>query len=113
MDRDVIEAVEKAWAAGDPVNRTGLRSAVNGSRDRLQASIERLLESGRLYEVQVPAAVRVNSNSRAFLVALTAAEAESYLAGGSVPPEELVVPKSWCRDGAPRTGAGAAGRAGS
>lgn len=113
LDRDVIEAVEKAWAAGDPLNRTGLRSVVSGSRDRLQASIERLLESGRLYEVQVPAAVRLNSNSRAFLVALTAAEAESYLAGGSVPPEKLVVPKSWCRDGKPKTGAGAAGRAGS
>lgn len=98
LRQSVRDAVETAWALGNPLNREGVKAKVPRKRNDVTDTIENLLSERWLVEVQVPARERVNSRKSAFLVALTAAEHDAVGAGDSVPAAKLVIPASWRKE---------------
>lgn len=92
----VLDAVQTAWQAGNPLSKTGARAKVPGKTQEVAACIERLLAEQWLVEVDVPAKERCNNSKKAFLVRLSTPEHEAVTqAGAQVPAEKLAIPPTW------------------
>lgn len=95
MRQAIVGAVEAAWLAGDPVNRTGLRSRVGLKAADVGQEVEALLSEGWLYEVEVPKAQRTNIKRDRFLVKLDTLEHDEFIRSGTVPEAKKAIPKGW------------------
>jgi len=95
LRQDIRDAVSEAWAAGNPLNRAGVKAKVRRKTSEVVAMLENLLNERWLIEVDVPAKQRTNNSKAAYLVRLTTEEHESVLAGGALPADKLVIPPSW------------------
>jgi hypothetical protein len=96
--RDVVQA---AWAAGAPLNRTGVRAKINRNAEAVGDCIENLVNERWLVEVPVPPKERSVNSRSAFLVSLTPQEHEAVLRDEGLPRHKLVVPASWKKPAIP------------
>lgn len=93
---NVLEVVQLAWQAGNPLSKTGAKAKVPHKAQEVAACIERLLAEQWLVEVDVPAKERRNNSKKAFLVALSTPEHDAVTqAGKQVPAEKLAIPATW------------------
>jgi hypothetical protein len=95
LRQDVINAVETAWQAEIPLNRSSLKSNLNRNASAVVAMIDKLLSERWLHKVTIPSRDRITSSKSSFLVSLTADEREVVLAGGNLPADKLLIPDSW------------------
>jgi RecA-family ATPase len=95
LHKDIRDAVEAAWQAGNPLNRSGLKATLHRNAAAAVTAISELISNGWLYEVPIPTAIRTSSSKSSFLVSFTAEEREAVLAGGNLPTNKLVIPDSW------------------
>jgi len=95
LHQDTIKAVDDAWQAGNPLNRSGLKSKLNRNSAAVVAMTDRLLSERWLIEVTVPTKERIVNSKSSFIVSLTAEERETFLTDGSLPPVKKLVPDSW------------------
>lgn len=95
LRQDIRDAVELAWVTGNPLNRAGVMAKLSRKRQTVSAMIENLLSEQWIYEVAVPAKVRVMNCKSAFLVNFTTEEHEAVLGGTGLPAAKLVIPASW------------------
>lgn len=95
LHQEVVSAVEAAWQAGNPLNRTGIKNILNRNAAAVVSMTERLLSERWLTEVTVPTKDRIVNSKSSFLVSLKAEERETVLAGGSLPTDKLLIPDSW------------------
>lgn len=95
MRQAIFDAVQIAWQAGNPINKTGVRSCVKLKGADVLQEIEALLSEGWLYEVEVPKAQRTNTAKARFLVKLDTPEHEEFRRSGIVPAAKRVIPQSW------------------
>lgn len=96
MREAVLDAVQVAWQAGNPINKTGVKGKVEGfKKDDIGQEVEALLAEGWLHEVEVPSKQRINSNKARFLVKLDTPEHDDFMRSGIVPATKLVIPQSW------------------
>lgn len=91
----VLDAVEAAWTAGNPLPRSALPSSVGRNKQAVTDTIEKLLAEGWLLEVEVPARQRTNAKRARFLVRLASGEREAMLQGEPAPEEKMAIPASW------------------
>lgn len=92
---DVLDAVESAWALGNPLNRAGIKAQVPRKSQDVVNCIERLLTERWLVEVHVPARERTHPRKDAFLVRLSTPEHDAVTCGDPLPVAKLTVPPSW------------------
>ena len=97
LRQDVRDAVEIAWALGNPLNRGGVKAKVHRKNSDVGTVLEILLNERWLHEVDIPSKERTNSKRSAFLVNLTTEEHEAVLRGEGLPSNKLVIPDSWKR----------------
>ncbi len=95
LRQDIRDAVQVAWMAGNPLNRAGVKAKVRRKASDVVAMLENLLNERWLYEVTVPAAVRLINSKAAFLVNLTTEEHEAVLSGDGLLEAKLAIPPSW------------------
>lgn len=96
MREAVLDAVQVAWQAGNPINKTGVKTSITGfKKDDIGHEVEALLAEGWLHEVEVPSKQRVNSKKSRFLVKLDTPEHDDFKLSGIVPATKLVIPQSW------------------
>lgn len=96
MRMAVLDAVQVAWQAGNPLSKTGAKAAVPHKAQEVATCIERLLAEQWLVEVDVPLKERKVNSKKAFLVALTPPEHDAVtLAGEPIPAAKLVIPPTW------------------
>ncbi len=95
LRQDIRDAVDVAWATGNPLNRAGVKAKVRRKAADVVTMIENLLSERWLYEVSVPSKLRTNNKRSAFLVNLTTEEHEALLVSGELPSAKLEVPSSW------------------
>jgi hypothetical protein len=95
LRQDIRDAVQLAWEAGNPLNRAGVKAKISRKAADVVAMLENLLSERWLYEVAVPAKVRVVNSKIAFLVNLTTEEHEAILSDGALPADKLEIPASW------------------
>ena len=95
LRQDIRDAVEVAWTSGNPLNRAGVKAKVRRKTSDVVAMLENLLSEQWLYEVAVPAKVRIMNCKAAFLVSFTTEEHEAVIADGDLPAAKLVIPASW------------------
>jgi len=98
LHQDIVSAVEAAWQAGNPLNRSGLKSKLNRNATAVVAMTDRLLSEQWLVEVPVPTKDRIVNSKSSFLVSLTKDERDAILAGGSLPADKLLIPDSWRKE---------------
>ncbi len=101
MRQDVRDAVETAWQAGNPLNRAGVLAQLNRKRQTVSMVIENLLSERWLYEVPVPAKIRIVNSKAAYLVNFTTDEHEALLRGDGLPSAKLEIPQSWQKPAIP------------
>jgi hypothetical protein len=92
---EVLEAVAASWADKQPLNKTGVCSAIKRAKTTVVSAIDGLLASSHLYTVEIPEKVRLVRTRGAFLVHLNDEEREEFIKSGKVPEAKLVVPPSW------------------
>jgi len=95
LRQDIRDAVETAWQTGNPLNRAGVKAKIRRKTSDVVAMLENLLSERWLYEVTVPAKVRIVNSKAAFLVNFSTEEHEAVLSGGVLPANKLVIPASW------------------
>lgn len=96
MREAIFDAVQVAWQGGNPINKTGVKSAVRGFKTQdVGQEVEALLAEGWLYEVEVPKAQRTNAKRDRFLVKLDTPEHDVFMRSGIVPDAKQVIPQSW------------------
>ena len=95
MRQAILDAVEAAWLAGEPINRTGLRNRVGLKAADVGQEVEALLSEGWLREVEVPRAQRTNVKRDRFLVKLDTSEHDEFMRSGTVPEAKKAIPQSW------------------
>ena len=96
MRQAIFDAVQIAWQGGNPINKTGVKSAVRGFKTQdVGQEVEALLSEGWLHEVEVPKAQRTNAKRDRFLVKLDTPEHDVFMRSGIVPAAKLVIPQSW------------------
>lgn len=96
MRQAIMDAVQIAWQGGNPINKTGAKSAVRGFKKQdVGQEVEALLSEGWLYEVEVPSKERTNTKRSHFLVRLDTHEHEEFRRSGIVPETKKVIPQSW------------------
>lgn len=91
LEQRLIKLVDEHHADGKPLNRTSLKSLAGGKGLTATAAIEKLLLDGWLYEVEIPAAIRL-PNKKVFLISLTDSERKALLDTGSPPLEKCEIP---------------------
>lgn len=89
---EILSAVEAALAAGNPVNRTGLRSMVSGNFCETTQTLDQLMVEEWIHEVTIPISQRKHPKKDKFLIRLTDAERRSYQETGELPPEKVTPP---------------------
>ena len=95
LRQNIRDAVKVAWVAGNPLNRAGVKAKVRHKNSDVVAMLKNLLNERWLFEVAVPAAVRLVNSKAAFLVGLTTEEHEAALSGAGLPEDKLAIPASW------------------
>lgn len=95
MREAILNAVTIAWQAGNPINKTGVRSRVRLKAADVGQEVEALLSEGWLYEVEVPSNQRTNAKRDRFLVKLDTPEHDDFVRSGIVPDAKKVIPQSW------------------
>lgn len=94
----ILNAVQVAHQAGNPLAKTGVRAVVRGfKKDAILIEVEALLSEGWLHAVDVPKGQRANNNKTSFLVRLSTEEHESFMRSGYVPEAKKVIPQSWLK----------------
>lgn len=101
LREEVRKVIEEAHQGGFPLSRTGVRAKVGGQTTKAGDCIQNLLDEQWIYEVEVPAKERTNSNRKSFLVNFTTAEHEAILRDGEIPAAKLVIPASWKKSAIP------------
>lgn len=96
----LVQLVANAFAQGQRLNKSALRSQAGGNATTTGHTIDALLADGWLYEVEIPAPDRLR-NKASFLVALTDSEREAFTATGEPPAHKLVIPPDWRKPPAP------------
>ena len=92
---EILDAVQTAWAVGEPLSRRGVRGKVRRNVAAVNDMVELLVCESWLVEVTVPTKERTNNRRSAFLVALIAPERMVYLESGKLPEAKQVIPASW------------------
>lgn len=95
LRQSIRDAVDTAWMAGNPLNRTGLRAMIKRNHETVNDTIENLLTEQWMYEVHVPAKERIHPKKSLYLVNFSTVEHEAILAGNGLPDVKLIVPESW------------------
>lgn len=96
MREAVLDAVQVAWQAGNPLSKNGIKGTVRGFRSPdVMQEVEALLAEGWLYPVEVPKHERQTPSKAAFLVRLDAPEHDEFRESGTIPTAKLVIPASW------------------
>jgi RecA-family ATPase len=101
LRQDIRDAVQLAWVAGNPLNRAGVKAKVRRKTSDVVAMLENLLSERWLFEVTVPAKIRIVNSKAAFLVSLTTEEHEAVLSDGALPADKLEIPASWQKQATP------------
>lgn len=101
MREAIMNEVQVAWQAGNPISKNGLKSRVSGRAADVGRQVESLLSEGWLYEVEVPRGQRMNNNKARFLVKLDTPEHDEFMRSGTVPAAKLAIPQSWRKTGIP------------
>lgn len=98
MRQTILDAVEAAWQAGDPLNKTGVKEQINGFRKNvIREEVDALLDEGWLYQVEVPKGRQGNNAKTRFLVRLDAHERDEFMRSGNVPSPKLATPQGWLK----------------
>lgn len=92
-----LELATKYRHEGNPVGKSGLRTAMTGKNAVCSEVIEKLLLEQWLVEVPVPSKVRSNPSKAAFLIALTDEERRIYQATSALPRQKAEIPNSWLK----------------
>jgi RecA-family ATPase len=95
LRQDIRDAIETAWQTGNPLNRAGVLAKLNRKRQTVSTVIENLLSERWLYEVPVPAKIRIVNSKAAYLVNFTTLEHEALVRGDGLPSAKMVIPASW------------------
>lgn len=101
LRQDIRDAIQVAWVAGNPLNRAGVKAKVRRKTSDVVAMTENLLSERWLYEVAIPAKIRMVNSKAAFLVSLTTEEHEAVLSDGALPADKLEIPASWQKQAVP------------
>lgn len=91
----VLDAVQIAWQAGNPLSKNGVKGKVSGKAAEVIKEVESLLADGWLHEVEVPSSIRRVSSKARFLVRLDAAEHDEFERSGDIPKAKQAIPESW------------------
>lgn len=94
---EILDTVEGAWAAGNPVNRTGLRLRIGGRNIETSQALEQLMGEGWVHEITIPKNQRTHPKRDGFLIRLTDAERRAYQETGELPPEKVTPPPTWIK----------------
>ena len=101
MRESVLDAVQVAWQAGNPLSKTGVKTTVRDfKKSDIWTEVEALIAEGWLHEVEVPQRQRIGSKAR-FLVRLDTPEHDDFMRSGIVPAAKLVIPESWKKPSKP------------
>ena len=92
---EVISKVETAWSLGIPLNRTEVKRQIKLNNSKVVGVIKNLLTEGKLYEINIPNKLRINTSKSRFLISLNEIEQAAYLADGTIPALKKVIPESW------------------
>jgi hypothetical protein len=95
LREEILEAVTVAWLNKEPLNKAAVRGLVKRGTATVVSTIEALLASNHLYEVQVPLNERAIKTRGAFLVSLNDQEREELTQSGEVPEAKQEIPPSW------------------
>jgi hypothetical protein len=96
MREAILDAVQVAFQAGNPLSKNGIKGTVRGFRSPdVAQEVEALLAEGWLHEVEVPSKQRINNAKARFLVKLDAPEHDEFRQSGKLPPSIFEVPASW------------------
>jgi RecA-family ATPase len=101
LRQDIRDAVETAWQTGNPLNRAGVLANLNRKRQTVSMVIENLLSERWLYEVPVPAKIRIVNSKAAYLVSFTTLEHDALVRGDGLPSAKMVIPASWQKPSIP------------
>ncbi|MEO0002813.1 MAG: hypothetical protein RLZZ22_505 [Pseudomonadota bacterium] len=101
MREAVLDAVQIAWQAGNPLSKNGVRGKVSGKAAEVLREVESLMADGWLHEVEVQSKQRVNNAKARFLVRLDTPEHDDFMQSGVLPDAKLVVPASWKKSSIP------------
>lgn len=92
----ILSRLDTSRMTGEPLSRTSLKAEIKGFKnERITGVIEILINEGWIYEVDIPAQLRVNVNKRAFLVGLKDDERRMLQAGMALPPAVTAIPPGW------------------
>ncbi len=101
MREAIMNAVQVAWQAGNPLSKTGVKITVRHfKKSDIWDELESLLAEGWLHEVEVPRQQRIGSKAR-FLAQLDTPEHDDFIRSGIVPAAKLVIPDSWKKPSKP------------
>ena len=92
---EILDAVQTAWAVGEPLSRRGVRGKVRRNVAAVNDMVELLVCESWLVEVTVPTKERTNNRRSSFLVALITPERMVYMESGKLPDAKQVIPASW------------------
>jgi hypothetical protein len=95
LREEILGAVATAWADKQPLNKGAVRDVVKRANKTVVSTVDGLLASGHLYQVEIPEKDRLVRTRGAFLVQLNDEEREEFIRSGTVPAAKLVVPPSW------------------
>jgi RecA-family ATPase len=95
LRQDIRDAIETAWQTGNPLNRAGIKAKIPRQTALVGKTIENLLSEQWLYEVPVPAKIRICNSKAAYLVSFTTLEHEALVRGDGLPSAKMVIPASW------------------
>lgn len=95
LRQDIINAVEAAWQAGNPLNREGVKAMTNRKESVVGNSMVTLLAEGWLQEVEVPSKVRLHPRKKSFFISLSVEEHAAVLREEGLPTAKMVIPPSW------------------
>jgi RecA-family ATPase len=101
LRQDIRDVIETAWQTGNPLNRNGVLANLNRKRQTVSIVIEKLLSERWLYEVPVPAKVRIVNSKAAYLVNFSTDEHEAVVRGEGLPSNKMEIPQSWLKPSIP------------
>lgn len=98
MEAQAISIAQEAFDKGLPLSASELRSLMRGKNQSKGETIRNLELAGRLVSIEVPAAIRVNSAKKSYVVPLTPEEQRTRHQTGQLPAHKATIPRSWRRD---------------
>lgn len=101
LRQGIRDAVDTAWASGNPLNREGIKAKLQRKNAVVVATIENLLTERWLHEVLIPSKERLHTRKESFFINITTEEHEAVLRGEGWPVSKLLIPASWRKAAAP------------